>query len=604
MKPTTEILARIRENSLANKDEIFTKLYRYLLRPDIYFVAYKNLYTNDGAATKGVNDDTADGFSEEKISSIIQSLADETYQPVPVRRTHIPKKNNQKKKRPLGIPTFTDKLVQEVLRMVLEVVYEPVFLDVSHGFRPKRGCHTALKTVKREFSGTKWFIEGDIKGCFDNIDHTVLVGLLNNKIKDARIMKLIYKFLKAGYVESWKYYRTYSGTPQGGIISPLLANIYLHELDKFVMTLKSEFDTPNIEKITPKYREKHNEIKRLSHRIKKAEGEERERLLEEYRPKRKELMSIPCTSQTDKKIKYIRYADDFLIAVKGSREDCKTIKGKLAEFISHTLKMELSEEKTLITHSSKSARFLGYDVRVRRSGTIKRGGNGNVKKRTLNGSVELLVPLNDKIHSFLFSKGIVIQKDDGTMFPVHRKYLINLTDLEIVSTYNSELRGICSYYGIAGNFNKLHYFAYLMEYSCLKTLASKHKCQMSKIIDKFRDNTAESKGKWSIPYETKKGKKRCYFAKYADCKDSKNVSDTVSNAAVLYGYSRNTLENRLKEKCCELCGTTESDHYEIHHVNKVKNLKGKEAWEIAMIAKRRKTLVVCRNCHRKIIHKQ
>lgn len=604
MKPTTEILARISENSLANKDEIFTKLYRYLLRPDIYFVAYKNLYANDGAATKGVNDDTADGFSDSKLSNIIKSLADETYQPTPVRRTHIPKKSDRKKNRLLGIPTFTDKLVQEVLRMVLESVYEPIFLNVSHGFRPKKSCHTALKAIRYEFNGTKWFVEGDIKGCFDNIDHSILVGLLSNKVKDARIIKLIYKFLKAGYIENWQYHRTYSGTPQGGIISPLLANIYLHELDKFVMKLKSEFDTPNVEKITPEYRERHNEIKRLSHGIKRSEGEERERLLEEYKPKRKQLMSIPCTSQTDKKIKYIRYADDFLIAVKGSCQDCQLIKSKLTEFIGHTLKMELSEEKTLITHSSENARFLGYDVRIRRSGTIKRGGNGKVKMRTMNGSVELLVPLNDKIQKFLFSKGIAIQKDGRALFPVHRKYLTNLTDLEIISTYNAELRGICNYYGMASNFNKLHYFAYLMEYSCLKTLASKHKCQMSKIVEKFRCNSNDNKGKWGIPYETKQGKKRCCFAKYTDCKDTKNLSDIVSNAAVLYGYSRNTLENRLKAKCCELCGTTESDHYEIHHVSKVKNLKGKEAWEVAMIAKRRKTLVVCRDCHRKVIHKQ
>jgi retron-type reverse transcriptase len=241
MKPTTEILARISQNSLANKEEVFTKLYRYLLRPNIYFVAYKNLYANNGAATKGVNEDTADGFSEAKIDSIIKALADETYQPMPVRRTYIQKKNNRKKLRPLGIPTFTDKLVQEVLRMILEAVYEPIFLDVSHGFRPKRSCHTALKQLRREFNGTRWFVEGDIKGCFDNINHTVLVGLLSNKIKDARITKLIYKFLKAGYLENWQYHKTYSSTPQGGIISPLLANIYLHELDKFVMKLKSEF---------------------------------------------------------------------------------------------------------------------------------------------------------------------------------------------------------------------------------------------------------------------------------------------------------------------------------------------------------------------------
>lgn len=600
MKPTTEILARISQNSLANKEEVFTKLYRYLLRPDIYFVAYKNLYANSGAATKGVNEDTADGFSEAKIDSIIKALADETYQPMPVRRTYIQKKNNRKKLRPLGIPTFTEKLVQEVLRMILEAVYEPIFLDVSHGFRPKRSCHTALKQLRREFNGTRWFVEGDIKGCFDNIDHAVLVGLLNNKIKDARITKLIYKFLKAGYLEDWQYHKTYSGTPQGGIISPLLANIYLHELDKFVMKLKSEFDTPRVGQITPEYRELHNEIKRLSHRLTKVTCEEREMVLAEYKPKRQKLMTIPCTAQTDKKLKYVRYADDFLIAVKGNREDCQWIKSKLAEFIGDTLKMELSEDKTLITHSSKCARFLGYDVRVRRSGKIKRGGPGHVKMRTLNGGVELLVPLNDKIRQFVFTKGVAIQKEDGSMFPVHRKYLIGLTDLEIVSVYNAELRGICNYYGMASNFCKLHYFAYLMEYSCLKTLASKHKTSLSKIIDKFNDGT----GKWGVPYETKLGNKRRYFANYADCKGKGSATDYISNAAVVYGYAVNTLENRLKAKVCELCGTTESNHYEVHHINKLKNLKGKERWEIAMIAKHRKTLVVCRDCHRSIIHKK
>ena len=600
MKPTTETLARISQNSLANKEEVFTKLYRYLLRPDIYFVAYKNLYANNGAATKGVNEDTADGFSEAKIDSIIKALADETYQPMPVRRTYIQKKNNRKKLRPLGIPTFTDKLVQEVLRMILEAVYEPIFLDVSHGFRPKRSCHTALKQLRREFNGTRWFVEGDIKGCFDNINHAVLVGLLSNKIKDARITKLIYKFLKAGYLENWQYHKTYSGTPQGGIISPLLANIYLHELDKFVMNLKSEFDTPGVGQITPEYRELHNEIKRLSHRLTKVTGEEREMALAEYKPKRQKLMTIPCTAQTDKKLKYVRYADDFLIAVKGNREDCQWIKSKLAEFIGDTLKMELSEDKTLITHSSKCARFLGYDVRVRRSGKIKRGGPGHVKMRTLNGGVELLVPFNDKIRQFVFTKGVAIQKEDGSMFPVHRKYLVGLTDLEIVSVYNAELRGICNYYGMASNFCKLHYFSYLMEYSCLKTLASKHKTSLSKIIDKFNDGT----GKWGVPYETKLGSKRRYFANYADCKGKGSATDYISNAAVVYGYAVNTLENRLKAKVCELCGTTESDHYEVHHINKLKNLKGKERWEIAMIAKHRKTLVVCRDCHRSIIHKK
>lgn len=252
------------------------------------------------------------------------------------------------------------------------------------------------------------------------------------------------------------------------------------------MKLKKDFDKPSKDTITPEYREAHNEIKRISYRLKKISGGKRERLLEEYRVKRKRLTSIPCTAQSDKRIKYVRYADDFLIAVKGSKEDCLEIKRKLAEFISGTLGMELSEEKTLVTHSSQCARFLGYDIRVRRKSAVKRGGNGHVKKRTMNGGVELLVPFNDKLHNFIFSKGIAIQADGGKMFPVHRKYLIGSTNLEIVMIYNSELRGICNYYSLASNFNKLDYFAYLMEYSCLKTLASKHKSSISKIRTQYR----------------------------------------------------------------------------------------------------------------------
>jgi group II intron reverse transcriptase/maturase len=217
MQPTTAILDRIMRNSRKNKEEIFTRLYRYMLRPDLYYLAYNKLYRNKGASTKGVDDDTADGFSEEKISKIIQSLADETYTPKPVRRVYIEKKRNSKKKRPLGLPSFTDKLVQEVMRMILEAVYEPTFSYFSHGFRPNRDCHTALKSLKQEFTGVSWFIEGDIKACFDSIDHHVLVDIINSKIKDARLIKLIWKFLKAGYMEDWKYNSTRSGCPQGGL---------------------------------------------------------------------------------------------------------------------------------------------------------------------------------------------------------------------------------------------------------------------------------------------------------------------------------------------------------------------------------------------------
>ena len=597
MQPTMAILERISKNSSKNKEEVFTRLYRYLLRPDLYYEAYRNLYANSGAATKGVNNDTADGFGEEKIAKIIQSLSDETYQPMPVRRTYIEKSNG--KKRPLGIPTFTDKLVQEALRMVLQAVYEPVFLNCSHGFRPNRSCHTALAELKKEFTGARWFVEGDIKGCFDNINHEVLVGLINQKIKDARLIKLIHKFMKAGYVEDWRFYGTYSGTPQGGIISPILANIYLHELDKFVMKLKADFDVYEEKRYTPEYRAMLSKQKIAHRHINESVGEERQKWMEEYKRIRKEIMKIPAKSQTDKKIKYVRYADDFLIAVNGSREDCVEIKRKLTEFVSQSLKMELSDEKTLITHSNNYARFLGYDVRVRRDSTVKRVGKMKVSKRTLNNKVELSIPLSDKIHKFIFSKGIAIQKPNGSLRPVHRAELLHLSDLEIVSSYNSELRGVCNYYNLAVNFSRLSYFAYLMEYSCLRTLANKHRSSVPKMIHKFEDGH----GRWGIPYETKSGVKRCYFANYSDSKSVKNPTDRITNATQISRLSVNTLEKRLMAHICELCGSTTSDRYEVHHINKLKNLKGKELWERAMIAKKRKTLVVCSKCHH-MIHNQ
>lgn len=336
----------------------------------------------------------------------------------------------------------------------------------------------------------------------------------------------------------------------------------------------------------------------VQRQIKKAEGEERQRLIEKYREIRKQILTTPAKSHTDKKIKYIRYADDFLIAVNGRREDCVEIKRKLAEFIGGMLKMELSEEKTLITHSSEYARFLGYDVRIRRDGKIRRVGKLKQSKRTLNNKAELVVPLDDKIHKFIFSKGIAIQEENGNLRPVHRAELLHMTDLEIVSSYNSELRGICNYYNLASNFYRLSYLAYLMEYSCLRTLANKHRSSVPKIIRKFQDG----QGQWGIPYETKKGWKWCYFANYADCKTVKNPTDTITFATQQHRLSVNTIEKRLKACKCELCGTTDSPCFEIHHVNKLKNLKGKLPWEVAMIATRRKTLVVCHNCHVMIHH--
>lgn len=596
MKPTIEILTRLQRNSKNNHDEVFTKLFRYLLRPDIYYVAFQNLYANNGAGTKGVNNDTADGFSEDKVNQIIEALNNGTYEPKPVRRTYIKKKNG--KMRPLGLPTFTDKLVQDVLRMVLQAIYEPVFSDYSHGFRPGRSCHTALTQIKHEFVGAKWFVEGDITGCFDNIDHSMLIAIISKKTKDVRFVNLIRLFLKAGYMEDWKYYGTYSGCPQGGILSPILANIYLNELDKFVENLKKLFDSNAPYTLTPEYKavqqKRANTRKKIERR---TDGEERNRLIAYYIELGKELRKTPAKLCNDKKLKYVRYADDFLIAVNGNKADCEMIKAKLTEFIRNELKMELSQEKTLITHSNEPARFLGYDVRVRRDQQVKPWKN--CKQRTMNNTVELLIPLKEKVEKYLFNKGAVKQRtDNGKLEPVARVDLTRNTDLEIVTTYNAEIRGLCNFYFLASNYRSLNYFSYLMEYSCLKTLAWKHRCKLSKIYNKYRIGEK----RWGIPYETKSGKKVRKLTKFNEI-DRKRCEDVIPTIITLIAKSRTTIDSRLRACRCELCGCEGKDRkYEVHHINKVKNLKGKEPWEIVMIAKRRKTLVVCHDCHQKIHH--
>lgn len=319
-------------------------------------------------------------------------------------------------------------------------------------------------------------------------------------------------------------------------------------------------------------------------------------MIAEYKELTKKMFQLPAKLHTDKKLKYVRYADDFLIAINGCKQECEEIKKQLSEFINEQLKMELSQEKTLITHSNDYARFLGYDIRVRRSQQIK--PKGKFKTRSLNNKVELAIPFRDKIEPFLFShKAVTQRQENGVLESCHRSALLHLTDLEIISAYNAEVRGISNYYSLASNFNKLNYFNYLMEYSCLKTLANKHRSKISKILNMYKDNT----GLWGIPYETKKGKKRMYFVKYTECK-AKECSDTIPTKTRDLAHYTTTLENRLKAKTCEMCGNTNSEQYEIHHVNKVKNLKGKEKWEVIMIAKRRKTLVVCHKCHMIIHH--
>ena len=592
MKPTSEILERITACSTKHPDGVFTRLYRYLLREDIYYAAYQKLYANRGALTKGTDDDTADGFSEQYVQKLIQDLKDGSYQVKPVRREYIEKKNGGK--RPLGIPSFRDKLLQEAVRMILEAIYEPTFDKHSHGFRPNRSCHTALRQISSEFTGVVWFIEGDIKGCFDNIDHETLIAILGRKIKDSRFLNIIRQFLKAGYIENWKYNKTYSGAPQGGVCSPILANIYLNELDKKLTEISRRFARPRSALRAPEYNTVSKEMKKLSYWIDHTTGEERENLIRQYKQLQKDIRRLPAKPADNKKFTFVRYADDWLAGVCGTKQECEELKAEIADFLSTELKLTLSAEKTLITHSSQNVRFLGYNVCVRRSQIVKghRMKNGTWRKtRSLNGKVALTVPHSDKIERFLFAKKAIRQKPDGTFQPIHRTALLNLSDSEIVDVYNSEVRGLCNFYNLACDYHTLDYFCYLMEYSCLKTIANKHKTSIRKIIRQYKDGKT-----WSVPYETKNGTKYRRPLKIADCKRG-FLTDTIYQRKKYQWKS--TIRQRLNAHVCELCGTKTADLYEVHVVRNLNEL-GNSPWETVMKKKRRKTLVVCSECHRKI----
>lgn len=574
---------------------VFERLYRNLYNTEFYLEAYAKLYPNKGSNTKGINNDTIDGMSLDRIERLIEKLKEQTYQPNPARRTYIPKKNG--KKRPLGIPTFEDKLVQEVVRRVLDSIYEPQFSDHSHGFRPNRSCHTALKEIRNTFTGTRWFIEGDIKGFFDNIDHHVLVGLLRKRIRDEKLINLIWKFLRAGYVEDWTFHKTYSGSPQGGIISPLLSNIYLHELDKYVEQYALDYNigekrTHNIvyHNIASKIAKRKSNNKRDWERLTKEEQAER---LRELKALYKELQSHDSKDLFDpnyRRMKYVRYADDFIIGVIGSKKEAEQIKKDLTDYLANKLKLELSAEKTLITHSQKNARFLGYDIRVARDWHRMKMSNGT-KKRKFNYQTKLFVPHEKYIKKLIDLGALKIGSNNGWK-PIHRPYLVHNDDLEIIRTYNAEIEGLYNYYRLASNAHVLQSFRQTMKYSMIKTYANKYRITVSKVITKFNVN-----GKFGIRYKTKNGPKIAYFTEQRMEKNSeiKNYSVDIIENTIVYGGRTSLVERLLAEKC-EWCGA-ENVLLEMHHVNKLKNLKGKKRWEQFMIARNRKTIAMCVKCH-------
>ena len=594
MRSPERVLNSLNEHSKDSSYK-FERLYRLLFNEELFYVAYQKIASNGGSTTKGSDGRSIDGMSLARIETLIASLKDESYQPHPSRRVHIPKKNG--KTRPLGIPAFEDKLVQEVVRMILEAIYEGHFETTSHGFRPKRSCHTALLHIQKTFNGAKWFIEGDIKGFFDNIDHDVLVGILRERISDDRFIRLIRKFLKAGYVEDWTFHNTYSGTPQGGIVSPILANIYLDKLDKYVKEYIQHFDKGTKRRPGKESNNLANERKRTVRKLKKVkDGTEKAALVARLKAIEQERAAFPNGDEMDesyRRLKYIRYADDFILGVIGSKEEAQRIKEDIKSFLSASLALELSEEKTLITHTGKSAKFLGYEITVTRDNHQRRDVRGCLR-RTYGKRVRLnvsMATLRDKLLEY-GAMEIKLRNGKEVWKPKCRSGLIFNDDLEILDRYNRETVGFCNYYLIANNCVVLHNFRYIMEYSMYKTFAGKYRSTVRKINKKYRLNKL-----FTVKYEQKGAIKSRTFYKTS----FKRRTTAFNGSCDIEPYSiadvsRTNLTDRLKAEKCELCGAT--GKLIMHHVRNLKDLKGKESWKRLMSARKRKTIALCPSCHR------
>lgn len=594
MRSPERVLNSLNEHSKDSSYK-FERLYRLLFNEELFYVAYQKIASNEGSTTKGSDGRSIDGMSLARIETLIASLKDESYQPHPSRRVHIPKKNG--KMRPLGIPAFEDKLVQEVVRMILEAIYEGHFETTSHGFRPKRSCHTALLHIQKTFNGAKWFIEGDIKGFFDNIDHDVLVQILRERISDDRFIRLIRKFLKAGYVEDWTFHNTYSGTPQGGIVSPILANIYLDKLDKYVKEYIRHFDKGTKRRSGKESNDLTNERKRTVRKLRKVkDGAEKAALVARLKAIEQERAAFPSGDEMDgsyRRLKYIRYADDFILGVIGSKEDAQRIKEDIKSFLSESLALELSEEKTLITHTGKSAKFLGYEITVTRNNHQRRDVQGRLR-RTYGKRVRLnvsMATLRDKLLEY-GAMEIKLRNGKEIWKPKCRSGLIFNDDLEILDRYNRETVGFCNYYLIANNCVVLHNFRYIMEYSMYKTFAGKYRSTVRKINKKYRLNKL-----FTVKYEQKGVIKSRTFYKTS----FKRRTTAFNGSCDIEPYSiadvsRTNLTDRLKAEKCELCGAT--GKLIMHHVRNLKDLKGKESWKRLMSARKRKTIALCPSCHR------
>ncbi|WTZ46364.1 reverse transcriptase domain-containing protein [Streptomyces sp. NBC_01390] len=484
------------------------------------------------------------------------------------------------------MPTWSDKLVGEVVRLLLEAYYEPMLSGRSHGFRPRRGCHTALREVAHTWTGTAWFIEGDIADCFGSLDHQVLLAILGEKVHDQRFLRLVRNMLTAGYLEDWKWGATLSGAPQGGVASPILSNIYLHKLDEFVETVLIPEYTRGVRRArNPAYLELQNLLAKARRRGDRVQA----------RTLRQQMVSLPSSDPQDlgyRRLRYIRYADDHLLGFTGPKAEAEQIKQRLAMFLREELKLELSQEKTLITHGrTQAARFLGYEIATQHNDTKKTG-----RYRRVNGQIALRVPL-DAIKS---KSAPYLARGK----PAKRDALINSSDHAIVATFGAVYRGIVQYYLLAGDVSRLHRLRWVMETSMLKTLASKHRSSVSKMAAKHKTRIDTDHGpRVCFEAHIERENRKPLVARFGGIPlYRQRAAKVVDRRPTWVDYPHKELVTRLLADTCEICG--HNGDVQVHHIRALADLAHAgwppSDWTRVMLDRRRKTVVACDACHDRI----
>ena len=563
------------------------RIYRLLFNRELYLLAYGRLYRNHGAMTPGTTPETVDGMTLDKIDSIIAKVRQERYRWQPVRRVYIEKRRS-KKLRPLGLPAWSDKLLQEVMRLLLEAYFEPLFSMHAHGFRPQRGCHTALREIYHNWVGTAWFIEGDIAHCYDSLDHTVLVSILSEHIQDGRFLHLVDELLKVGYLENWKYHATLSGAPQGSGLSPILSNIYLAKLDKYVETeLLPVHNRGTRRKFNPAYEKVRHRANYLARCGRNNEAVAMRKLC-------RTLPSIDPQDPDYRRLRYLRYADDMLLGFCGPREEAEAIKQQLRTFLRDKLKLELSESKTLITHArTQAAHFLGYEIDVIQEDHLC----DQTGRRSANGNIGLKVPVD-------------VARDKCRLYIRHGKPAPRVecmfdTDFSIIAQYQQEFRGIVEYYRLAYNlapqFTKLKW---VMEQSLTKTLAMKYRISVRKVYKRYQAVLETPEGRYKgLEVQVEREGKPALVAQWGGISLKRRVEADLDDRPEPVWNARTELVTRLLANVCELCGSTEN--IIVHHIRHLKDLRQQgrgpvPAWVEKMAARRRKTLVVCETCHHDI----